>query len=120
MHFMMAFEPLSLFALTALIAGSGLLKGNVAAQVRGLYGPTDRRLDQAYSIFYMVINIGSALASFLCGTLGELYGWKYGFTAAGVVMVIGLGIYLSGQHICPSTVGPSCGRWTDGAPAVHG
>jgi proton-dependent oligopeptide transporter, POT family len=100
-HFMMAFEQLFLFAMAALTMGSGLLKGNLAAQVRGLYGPTDQRLDQAYSIFYMAINIGGALAPFLCGALGELYGWKYGFTAAGVVMVIGLCIYLSGQRYLP-------------------
>ena len=101
-HFLMAFEPLFLLALSALMTGSGLLKGNVAAQVRGLYGPNDERLDQAYSIFYMAVNIGGALSPFLCGTLGELYGWRYGFTAAGVVMAVGVAIYLSGLRYLPA------------------
>lgn len=100
-HFMMAFESIFLLALVALLTGSGLLKGNIAAQVRSLYGPTDPRLDQAYSTFYMAMNIGSALAPFLCGTLGELCGWWCGFTAAGVVTVIGLVIYLRGQRYLP-------------------
>ena len=101
-HFLMAFESLFLFALAALMTGSGLLKGNVAAQVRGLYRPDDERLDQAYSIFYMAVNIGGVLSPFLCGTLGEIYGWRYGFTAAGVVMLIGVIIYLSGQRHLPA------------------
>ncbi len=101
-HFLMAFEPLFLLALAALMTGSGLLKGNVAAQVRGLYGPNDARLDQAYSIFYMAVNLGGALSPLLCGTLGELYGWRYGFTAAGVVMAVGVAIYLSGQRYLPA------------------
>jgi len=115
-HFLMAFETMFLVALACLLVGSGLLKGNVAAQVGALYAPTDSRLDQAYSIFYMAINIGAFFSPLVCGTLGELYGWHYGFTVAGIVMLAGLGVYLSGWRYLPAgsakarAVGPAPGR----------
>ena len=89
-HFMMAFEPLFLIALTLLILGNGAFKPNISAQVGGLYAPGDRRRDRAYSIFYVGINVGALLAPLVCGTLGEEFGWHYGFTAAGVGMTIAL------------------------------
>jgi proton-dependent oligopeptide transporter, POT family len=58
-HFMMAIEQLFLFALLALIFGSGAFKPNISTQVGGLYAPGDRRRDRAYSIFYVGINIGA-------------------------------------------------------------
>src|SRR5215467_419375 len=100
-HFMMAFEPLFLFALTALILGNGCFKPNMSAQVGSLYHPGDPRRDRAYSIFYVGINIGAFLAPLVCGTLGEEVGWHYGFGAAGVGMLIGLAIYLAGSSHLP-------------------
>jgi proton-dependent oligopeptide transporter, POT family len=93
-HFMMAFEPLFLFALTLLILGNGAFKPNMSAQVGSLYAPGDPRRDRAYSIFYVGINLGAFLAPLVCGTLGEELGWHYGFGAAGVGMTIALLIYL--------------------------
>jgi POT family proton-dependent oligopeptide transporter len=93
-HFMMAFEPLFLIALTTLILGNGAFKPNMSAQVGGLYAPGDRRRDRAYSIFYVGINLGAFFSPLVCGTLGEALGWHYGFAAAGVGMTIGLVIYL--------------------------
>ena len=89
-HFMMAFEPLFLFALLMLILGNGCFKPNMSAQVGALYAPGDPRRDRAYSIFYVGINLGAFLAPLVCGTLGEEVGWHYGFGAAGVGMTIGL------------------------------
>jgi POT family proton-dependent oligopeptide transporter len=87
-HFMMAFEPLFLFALTLLILGNGAFKPNMSAQVGGLYAPGDRRRDRAYSIFYVGINVGALLAPLICGTLGEEIAWHYGFAAAGIGMTM--------------------------------
>jgi POT family proton-dependent oligopeptide transporter len=92
-HFMMAFEPLFLIALTVLIIGNGAFKPNMSAQVGGLYAPGDHRRDRAYSIFYVGINLGAFLAPLVAGTLGEDVGWHYGFGAAGVGMTIGLAVY---------------------------
>jgi POT family proton-dependent oligopeptide transporter len=100
-HFMMAFEPLLLFALLFLILGNGAFKPNMSAQVGELYAPGDPRRDRAYSIFYVGINLGAFLAPLVCGTLGEEAGWHYGFGAAGVGMLVGLAIYLAGTPSLP-------------------
>ena len=100
-HFLMAVEPLFLFALAALILGNGAFNPNISTQVGGLYPPGDRRRDRAYSIFYVGINVGAFLAPLVCGTLGEEAGWHYGFAAAGVGMLIGLAIYLYAMPLLP-------------------
>src|SRR6266404_6055694 len=100
-HFMMAFEPLLLFALLVLIVGNGAFKPNMSSQVGELYPPGDPRRDRAYSIFYVGINIGAFLAPLVCGTLGEEVGWHFGFGAAGVGMLIALAIYLIGFNALP-------------------
>src|SRR3954454_15033702 len=100
-HFMMAFEALFFLALSTLILGNGAFKPNISTQVGGLYAPGDPRRDRAYSIFYLGINLGAFLAPLVCGTLGEAAGWHYGFGAAGIGMLIGLAIYLSGSRLLP-------------------
>lgn len=101
-HFMMASEPLFLFALLALVIGVGLFKGNIASQVGALYKPEDLRRADAFQIFYLGINGGVIAAPLIVGTLGEKVGWHWGFGAAGVGMLIGLVIYLSGQKYLPA------------------
>ncbi len=96
-HFLMAFQFLFFPALVFLILGNGAFKPNISTQVGNLYAPGDPRRDRAFSIFYLGINAGALLSPFICGTLGELYGWDYGFSAAGIGMIIGLSIYLFGQ-----------------------
>ncbi|MBM3530865.1 MAG: peptide MFS transporter [Alphaproteobacteria bacterium] len=103
-HFMMAFEPLFLFALTVLILGNGAFKPNISTQVGALYAPGDPRRDRAFSIFYVGINLGAFLAPLVCGTLGETIGWHYGFGAAGVGMTVGLVIYLIAAPTLPPDV----------------
>jgi POT family proton-dependent oligopeptide transporter len=100
-HFMMAVESLFLFALLVLILGNGAFKPNISTQVGALYTPGDPRRDRAYSIFYVGINVGAFLAPLVCGTLGEEIAWHYGFSAAGVGMVIGLAIYLRAARALP-------------------
>lgn len=97
-HFLMAFESLFFLALLLLILGNGAFKPNISTQVGSLYAPGDPRRDRAFSIFYMGINLGAFFSPLVCGTLGERHGWHYGFSAAGVGMVIGLSIYLLGQR----------------------
>ena len=96
-HFLMAFEGAFLFALLALIIGVGLFKGNIATQVGELYGENDLRRAMAFQIFYIFINVSVIVAPLISGTLGQKVGWHYGFGCAGVVMVLGLFIYLSGH-----------------------
>jgi len=101
-HFMMAFEDLFLLALFVLILGNGAFKPNISTQVGALYATGDARRDRAFSIFYVGINLGAFLAPLVCGTLGEEYGWHYGFAAAGVGMTTGLIIYLSATPALPA------------------
>ena len=100
-HFLMAFEGAFLFALLALIVGVGLFKGNIATQVGELYDQHDLRRAMAFQIFYIFINVSVIAAPLISGTLGQKVGWHYGFGCAGVVMVLGLFIYLSGQKSLP-------------------
>ena len=97
-HFLMAIQPAFVFALTALVLGVGAFKGNIATQVGALYGPNDLRRAMAFQIFYIFINVSVIVAPLISGTLGQKVGWHYGFGCAGVVMVLGLFIYLSGRR----------------------
>ncbi|MCH8616386.1 peptide MFS transporter [Sphingomonas sp. SM33] len=103
-HFLMAFEGAFLFALLSLIIGVGLFKGNIATQVGDLYSESDVRRAMAFQIFYIFINVSVIIAPLIAGTLGQEVGWHYGFGCAGVVMVIGLAIYLSGQKYLPEEI----------------
>ena len=101
-HFLMAFEAAFLFALLCLVLGCGMFKGNIASQVGSLYKPEDLRRADAFQIFYLGINAGVIASPLIVGTLGEVYGWHYGFAAAGVGMLLATGIYLLARNICAS------------------
>ncbi|HKO89886.1 MAG TPA: peptide MFS transporter, partial [Polyangiaceae bacterium] len=96
-HFVMAIENSFFLALLLLIVGNGAFKPNVSTQVGSLYAAGDPRRDGAYTIYYMGINLGAFICNFICGTLAVLYGWHYGFAAAGVGMLLGLLVYMAGQ-----------------------
>jgi POT family proton-dependent oligopeptide transporter len=97
-HFLMAIESAFVFALLSLLLGVGAFKGNIASQVGALYGPNDLRRAMAFQIFYIFINVSVIVAPLISGTLGQKVGWHYGFGCAGVVMVLGLLIYISGRR----------------------
>ncbi len=105
-HFLMAIESMFFLALMFLILGNGCFKPNISTQVGGLYPAGDHRRDNAFSIFYVGINIGAFLAPIICGTLGQtkiggVQHWHWGFAAAGVGMVLGLLVYVSFQKYLP-------------------
>jgi POT family proton-dependent oligopeptide transporter len=97
-HFLMAFEDLFFPALMFLIIGNGAFKPNISTQVGDLYAKDDPRRDGAFTLFYMGINLGAFLSPLVCGTLGQVLGWHWGFGSAGVGMLIGLGVYIFGQR----------------------
>ena len=99
-HFAMAAPSLLHFALGLLIIGNGFFKPSSTSMVGELYdGPDDARRDGGYTVYYMGINVGAILASLVCGTLGETFGWHYGFASAGVGMAIGLFTFIGWQHL---------------------
>lgn len=100
-HFMMAFEAMFLIALLLLILGIGAFKPNISSQVGSLYRSDDQRRDRGYLIFYVGISVGAFLAPLVCGALAVRYGWHAGFSAAGIGMLLSLGIYLCGIRALP-------------------
>jgi POT family proton-dependent oligopeptide transporter len=87
--------------LILLIIGNGFFKPNISTLVGGLYKDGDDRRDSAFSIFYMGINLGALLAPFVIGYFTDnlfrttnadgtiAYGYRYGFLASGVGMLLG-------------------------------
>ena len=100
-HFMMSSEGLFYPALCMIAVGNGLFLPSLASQIEGLYRDGDPRSKSAYNIYYVGINLGAFMAPFICGTLGEAYGWHWGFAAAGFGMVLSLLIYLAGRRYLP-------------------
>jgi len=84
-------------SLALIVTGVGFLKTNITTIVGLLYGHNDPRRDSGFTIFYMGINIGGAVAPLLTGWLAFRYGWAWGFGVAGVGMLIGLLGFLRGQ-----------------------
>ncbi len=84
--------------LLVLIVGNGYFKPNISTMVGQLYPQGDKRLDAAYTIFYMGVNLGAFIAPLVCGGLGEQYdtagapvrdAFRWGFLAAGIAMILG-------------------------------
>jgi proton-dependent oligopeptide transporter, POT family len=103
-HFMMTFEPMFYVALATIALGNGLFLPSLPSQINDLYRSDDPRRGWAYNVYYVGINIGGFLAPLICGTLGEFYGWHWGFGAAGIGMLAGLLIYVLGGKYLPAPI----------------
>lgn len=74
-----------------MIAGNGFFKPNISSLVGQLYPKGDRRIDAAYTIFYMGINVGGALGPILCGAVGDTgnpVDFKWAFLVGGIGMLL--------------------------------
>jgi len=98
-HGILAVEQMWAFytGLALIVLGVGGLKPNISTLVGGLYKEGDIRRDKGFTIFYIGINVGAAAASLLVGYIGEEIGWHYGFGLAGIGMLLGQIVYMSGQ-----------------------
>ncbi|MDA0803674.1 MAG: peptide MFS transporter [Planctomycetota bacterium] len=96
-HLMMTVETEAGFftALSLLVVGNGFFKPNISAMVGALYKGSHAARDAGFTIFYMGINLGAALAPVLCGYLGEEKGWHYGFGLATVGMLVGVATFVA-------------------------
>ena len=72
--------------LTSIIIGNGFFKPNISTMVGQLYPANDRRIDSAFTIFYMGINLGAFFSPLVCGSMD----FKWGFLTAGIGMLLGL------------------------------
>jgi len=89
---------LMLAGLLFLIIGNGFFKPNISTMVGQLYPEGDKRVDSAFTIFYMGINLGAFIAPIVCGYLGETKDpgdFRWGFMAACVGMIISLILFIS-------------------------
>ncbi len=100
-HFLMAFEASFLIALLCLLVGVGCFKGNISSQVGALYAEDDPKRGDAFQMFLLAVQVAVIASPFVCGTLADVYGWHWGFGAAGVGMVTGLVVYLAGRSALP-------------------
>jgi len=86
-------------ALGTLIFGNGFFKPNISSMVSSLYPKSEKnKLDTAFTIFYMGINVGAFLGQFICPVLGDvtdangnrdIFAFKWGFLAAAIAMLLG-------------------------------
>ncbi|MFN3445700.1 MAG: peptide MFS transporter, partial [Bacteroidia bacterium] len=97
--FQEAFAPMVMFiGLGFLIFGNGFFKPNISTMVGQLYPEGDKRVDSAFTIFYMGINLGAFIAPLLCGYLGDTGSpedFKWGFLAACLGMVVSVILFVS-------------------------
>jgi proton-dependent oligopeptide transporter, POT family len=98
-----------LVGLAVIVVGNGMCKPNISTMVGKLYAPGDARRDSGFTIFYMGINAGALVAPLICAVwIGALYGFRWGFFAAGIGMIFGLIVFhslrawLGGVGIAPA------------------
>jgi POT family proton-dependent oligopeptide transporter len=91
-----------------LVLGNGFFKPNITTQVGGLYKPGDTRIDSAYSIFYVGINLGALVAPLVTGRAAGIDGstphYHCGFIAAGIGMLLAIATNLAGRRHLPPDV----------------
>ncbi|MCE2845426.1 MAG: peptide MFS transporter [Sphingobacteriales bacterium] len=86
-------------ALGVIILGNGFFKPNISSMVGSLYPKSEKnKLDTAFTIFYMGINIGAFLGQLICPLVGDvvdvagnrdIHAFKWGYLAAAIAMVLG-------------------------------
>jgi proton-dependent oligopeptide transporter, POT family len=124
-HFTLAFAPSWAFyvGLALIIVGTGFFKPNVYIMVGQLYPPADPRRDPGFTLYYMGINLGALFGPLVCAWLAAnpRFGWRYGFAAAGVSMLIGLLFYVGTRGTALRGIGAPPGpRPRNGAGAYLG
>lgn len=90
-------EILLYTALGLLIFGNGFFKPNISTMVGQLYPPGDKKIDSAFTLFYMGINLGAFISPLVCGALGETNDpgdYRWGFLAACIGMILGVVIFV--------------------------
>ncbi len=101
-NFFLVSESLLFAGLLLTAAGDGLLKPPLIAQIGLLYDNDDPRRDRAFTHFKVGCNLGAFLAPIVCGLVGEWWGWRWAFVAAGIGMVLCACTYVAGRHHVPA------------------
>jgi len=80
--------------LVLICAGNGFFKPNISTMVGNLYEAGDPRRDAGFNIFYMGINIGASISALLATPIRNFWNFNYAFIAAGVGLLVGVGVLL--------------------------
>ncbi|WP_017348947.1 dipeptide/tripeptide permease DtpA [Pantoea sp. A4] len=86
--------------MATIAVGSGLFKANPSSLLSTCYEKNDPRIDGAFTMFYMSINIGSLFSMMLTPWLAAKYGWSVAFSLS----VVGLAITLLNFLFCQRLV----------------
>lgn len=95
-HLLLSFQTqtwLFFSGLALIVVGSGLFSTNISAFLGLFYQENDPRREAGFTLFYVGINVGALLATLMCGIIGEVYGWHYGFGLAAIGMILGNGVF---------------------------
>jgi POT family proton-dependent oligopeptide transporter len=85
-------------ALGVIIVGNGMFKPNAGNLVRKIYEGDDTRIDSAFTIYYMAVNIGSMISmtltpwirDYVGARYGNSAGWHTAFGACSIGLLVGL------------------------------
>ncbi len=80
-------------AMGTVTIGNGMFKSNAANMVRRIYDGDDSKLDGAFTIYYMAVNVGSTVSILLCPWLKDRYGWHIAFGMCCAGLLLGLANY---------------------------
>jgi POT family proton-dependent oligopeptide transporter len=76
------------------VCGVALLKTNVPVLLAELYPDGGAQRDAGFSLYYMGINIGTLLGTAAVPLVASAFGWPWGFAAALLGMVFGVGQFV--------------------------
>ncbi|AJK50929.1 peptide MFS transporter [Burkholderia plantarii] len=81
-------------SLGVMVVGNGLFKANAANLVRRIYEGDDARLDSAFTIYYMAVNVGSTVSMLVTPWIKDRWGWHPAFAVCCAGMALGILNYL--------------------------
>lgn len=100
-HLSLGFDATFLLGLLLLVTGAGLLRGNIAPQIRALYAAEDPRTAEAFQIYYLTIAFGGFISPLVVGLVNERHGFHPAFAIAAAGMLIGLVWYVARMKTLP-------------------
>ncbi|MDR0219438.1 MAG: dipeptide/tripeptide permease DtpB [Enterobacteriaceae bacterium] len=87
------------YALGTVAVGNGFFKANPSSLLAKCYPPKDPRLDGAFTLFYMSVNLGSLFSLSLAPVIADKYGYAVTYNICGVGLIVALLVYITCRHM---------------------
>ena len=97
-HILLSLDTSFFIGLGFVVVGTGFFKSAMNVNIGDLYSQSSKLKDSGYTLFYMAVNTGSALATISIPLVAKYYGWHYGFLIAAFGMFVGLIVFMVGQY----------------------